>query len=251
MDHGTNRNRVPAGRAITVAALLVAAAAGGCRGLAGTGGAASGGKTAGNGKDARKEESLVKEHKSGEWSPELSSEEKDTLFAVARDTLEWSVNGRKGRFPLEGYKITPKLGEKCATFVTFKNNGRLRGCMGCLEAVEPMYASVHRSAANAARDFRFTFAPIAAPELPEIDIHVSLLSPRREIKGIEEFVIGRHGICLEKAGRSAVFLPEVAVEQKWSKEETLTELSLKAGLDPDAWREGCRFQVYESVGLSK
>ena len=231
--------------------LFAAALLGGCTGPAGKEAPPVREKGPVAAQTEKKEESLVKEHKSGDWSPELSSQERETLFAIAKDTLEWSVSGRKGRFPFDGYTATPKLSEKCATFVTFKNHGRLRGCMGCLEAVEPMYMSVQRSAANAARDFRFAYDPITPAELPNIDIHVSLLSPRRDIKTIDEFVIGRHGICIDKAGRGAVFLPEVAVEQQWTKEETLTQLSLKAGLDPDAWREGCRFQVYESVGLAK
>ena len=96
-----------------------------------------------------KEAEDVNEHRSGKWSPGLSEEEKKTLFSIARDTLELSVKGNSRAFSFNNYTITPKLKEKCATFVTFKNNGRLRGCIGCLEARESMYESVHTSAQNA------------------------------------------------------------------------------------------------------
>ena len=199
----------------------------------------------------RKETPKLKEHRSGDWSPGLTDEELRTLFAIARDTLEWSVRESRGKFAFDKYTLTPKLREKCATFVTFKNKGRLRGCIGCLEAYEPMYLSVHRSASNAAQDPRFVYQPIGLSELPQIEIHVSLLSPRREIRSVDEFKIGAHGICMEKGRDHAVYLPEVAVEQNWTKEETLTSLSEKAGLPGDAWKEGARFLVFSSVVIAE
>jgi AMMECR1 domain-containing protein len=66
------------------------------------------------------------------------------------------------------------------------------------------------------------------------------------VAGPEEIVIGRHGIVLSKGGRKSVFLPQVAPEQGWDRETTLTHLALKAGLGPDAWREGCEFLVFEA-----
>lgn len=201
--------------------------------------------------EPKTEAKKVKEHKSGDWTPGLTDAEKATLFAIARDVLRWSVTGRKGRVDLDGYDLTPKLKADCATFVTFKNKGRLRGCVGCLEAREPMYASVRTSAENAATDSRFRYDPITERELPEIDIHVSLLSPMEPIKSLDEFRIGAHGIVLEKGWNRAVYLPEVAVEQKWTKEQTLSSLSGKAGLRADAWREGAKFKIFSSVVLAE
>ena len=200
---------------------------------------------------AKVEARKVKEHKSGDWTPGLTDEEKATLFAIARDVLEWSVKGRRGKLDMNAYKLTPKLKEDCATFVTFKNRGMLRGCIGCLVAREAMYMSVKTSAENASRDGRFRLNPITEKELPQIDIHVSLLSPMEPIESLDEFKIGAHGIVIEKGGRGAVYLPEVAVEQKWNKDQTLSHLSRKAGLAPDAWREGAGFKVFSSVVLSE
>ncbi len=195
----------------------------------------------------------MKEHQSGTWTPGLSDAEKKTLFAIARDTLDWCVNrsavGAREAFPIESYPLTPKLKVKTATFVTLKIKGDLRGCIGSLAPVEALYQSVHHNAINAAlEDPRF---PSVRPtELPRIEIDVSILSPIREIATLDEFQLGQMGIILEKGMRRAVYLPEVALEQGWSKEATLSSLSRKAGLPPDAWKKDARFQVFESVVLS-
>jgi len=192
----------------------------------------------------------MNEHRSGEWTPGLSADEKATLFAVAEDTLEWCVRGGPEPFSWDGYELTDKLREKTATFVTLKIRGGLRGCIGSLAPVAPLAESVHDNTVNAAlRDFRFH--RVAPGELGQIEIHISILSPIREIASLDEFRIGEHGIILEKGRYRAVYLPEVAAEQSWDKEETLSSLSRKAGLPPDAWREGARFKVFSSVVLSK
>ena len=191
----------------------------------------------------------ISEHRSGAWTPGLTDEEKATLFAIAKDTLAWCVNKKKGPFPIESYTITPKLKAHTATFVTLKIRGDLRGCIGSLAPVEPLYLSVHHNAVNAAmHDPRFS--PVQSAELPDITVDVSILSPIRDIPNLDAFKLGQHGIILGKGAARAVFLPEVATEQGWTKEETLAYLSQKAGLSADAWREGAQFQVFESVVLT-
>lgn len=191
----------------------------------------------------------IEEHRSGTWTPGLDEAEKQTLFAIAADTLKWCVAGRKGRFDMGKYKLTPKLEADFATFVTLKISGELRGCIGSLAPSEPLYLSVHHNAVNAAEnDYRFR--PVAANELACITIDVSILSPIREIPSIDDFKLGQQGIILAKGASRAVFLPEVALEQKWTKEDTLMHLSLKAGLDRNAWKSGARFSVFESAVLS-
>ena len=192
----------------------------------------------------------VKEHRSGEWTPGLSDDERRVLFAIARDTLDWCVRGRKGTFTFEKYTLTPRLKADMGTFVTLKIRGRLRGCIGTLVAVEPLYQSVHHNAVNASlRDPRFS--PVRLDELPKLEVDVSILSAMRPIPSLKEFKIGQHGILMEKGMAGAVYLPEVAVEQGWGVEETLSSLSMKAGLAPDAWRDGAQFKVFESVVLSE
>jgi len=189
------------------------------------------------------------EHCSGTWNPGLSEKEKNTLFLIAHDTLKWCVNNEGGKFGVEKYEITPKLKIPTATFVTLKIKGELRGCIGSLAPSEPLYLSVHHNAVNAAlHDYRFN--PVSKTELPAISVDVSILSPIRDIPSLDEFKLGQQGIILGKGMARSVFLPEVALEQKWTKEETLTHLARKAGLEGDAWRKGAKFQVFESAVLS-
>lgn len=196
----------------------------------------------------------VKEHKSGDWSPGLTEQEKETLFSIAEDTLVWCVKERgKTRFSFEKYKITQKLKAPTHSFVTLKIGSELRGCIGSLPPMpaQEMYLSVHEHTIHSAlRDPRFE--AVAPQELGKITIHVSLLSPVKDIASADEFKVGEHGIIVEKGGRHGVFLPEVAVEQKWSRDETLTYLCVhKAGLPADAWKKGAKLKVFTSVGLSK
>jgi AmmeMemoRadiSam system protein A len=188
--------------------------------------------------------------RSGDWTPGLGEKEKETLFAIAEDTLAWCVTGRKGEFSYAKYDITDKLKVKTATFVTLKIHGNLRGCIGSLTPVQPLYESVHDNAINAAlNDYRFR--PVTPMELPRLNVHVSILSPIVDIASLDQFKIGEHGIIMEKGRYRAVYLPEVAVEQRWTKEETLSSLSEKAGAPSDAWRTGARFKVFSSVVLAK
>jgi len=204
--------------------------------------------------ETKEEHMKIIEHASGAWNPGLSEEEKSAIFAIAAQTLEWCVGEKdgkfpSGKFPMDRFKITPKLKIDTATFVTLKIKGELRGCIGSLAPSEPLYLSVHHNAINAAmHDYRFS--PVGKAELPLLEVDVSILSPIREIPSPDDFKLGQQGIILEKDRRRAVFLPEVAIEQKWTKEQTLTHLALKAGLEPDAWRKGARFYVFESVVLS-
>lgn len=194
----------------------------------------------------------MKEHKSGSWTPGLTEEEKETLFAIATDTIEWCVRGEENKVSMDKYKITAKLKEPTHSFVTLKSGGMLRGCIGSLPPwpAEPMHRSIHNNAISAAtKDWRFS--PVRPAELPKLEIHISLLSPVSDIASPSEFKTGEHGIIIEKGGRRAVYLPEVAPEQGWTREETLESLCQKAGLPPDAWREGAKFKVFTSVVIEK
>ncbi len=197
-----------------------------------------------------KKEKVVMEKQSGDWSPELSEAEEETLFEIANDTLAWCVLGHYGTFDFDKYSITDKLKIKRATFVTLKINGQLRGCIGSLTPISPLYHSVHENAANAAmRDPRFT--PVTNNELPYLQIQVSVLSPITPIPNLEKFQLGKQGIILTKGSHSAVFLPEVATEQGWNLEQMMTALSQKAGLPPDGWKSGASFEVFTSVAIGE
>ena len=134
-------------------------------------------------------------------------------------------------------------------FVTLKKHGSLRGCIGFIEARMPLWQAIARGAVSAAlRDSRFS--PVRPDELAALDLEVSVLGPLAPIPSWQAFRPGRDGIVLQKDGRQSLFLPEVATEQGWSREDTLHHLSLKAGLPGDAWREGARFEVFSTRALT-
>jgi AmmeMemoRadiSam system protein A len=191
----------------------------------------------------------ITERASGRWSPELTDGERQTLFAIALETLAWCVDGGGGgTFDMGRYELTERLKAPMATFVTLNEGGMLRGCIGSLAAVAPLFQSIHDNAVQAAlHDPRFP--AVTMRELPMLEVHLSLLSPIKPISGVEAFRLGEHGIILTKGYARSVYLPEVAVEQGWSLEETLCSLSQKAGLAADGWREGATFEVFSSVVL--
>lgn len=172
----------------------------------------------------------------------LDDAERHKLLALARHTLE--AHFRTGLPPLPR-PASPELRRFGGAFVTWRRKGELRGCIGRLQEQAPLALTVARMALHAAlADPRFP--PVAAGELPGLTVEVSVLSPLREVAGPEEILAGRDGVVMEKDGRSAVFLPQVAVEQGWDRDELLGQLSLKAGLPKDAWRRGARFRTFRA-----
>jgi len=138
------------------------------------------------------------------------------------------------------------LNEPSGAFVTLKRDGHLRGCVGYISPRKPLVEAVLENGVNAARNDR-RFRPVSADELGDLEVEVSVLSPPRPIDSYDEFVVGEHGVILHKGGRQAVFLPEVAGEQGWTREDTLSHLARKAGLIGDGWREGASFEVFTST----
>ena len=165
------------------------------------------------------------------------------LLRFARRTIDLYL--RAGVTPLaRGYP--PVLARRQGAFVTLETGGhRLRGCIGHIPGDTPLAVTVGRMAVQAAfHDPRFP--PLRADELPKVTIEISVLTPPRPVSGPEAIVPGRDGVILSKDGRSAVFLPQVATEQGWTRDEMLTHLSLKAGLPPDAWRRGASFRTFQA-----
>jgi AmmeMemoRadiSam system protein B/AmmeMemoRadiSam system protein A len=175
--------------------------------------------------------------KSAAGEATLTSAEKATLLRLARDTVEGYVKDRKAPDPRGGpYAITPALREHRGAFVTLKAHGKLRGCVGYIQPIEPLYEAVQQNAINAAtRDSRFR--PVKSDELSTIEIDISVLTPPAPVSSYQDIVPGRHGIILKKGSHQAVFLPQVASEQGWDLPQTLRHLSLKAGLSGDDWRD--------------
>ncbi len=164
----------------------------------------------------------------------LTAEEKRELFRIAHQSIEAEV---KGRDAPKLKPLTPRLAELRGVFVTLKESGNLRGCIGYIEGIRPLYKAVAEMAVAAATgDPRFP--PVTTRELPELEYEISVLTPKRQIDSSEEFIVGKHGIIVQRGGRSGVFLPQVAAEEGWGREETLSYLCLhKAGLPANAWKD--------------
>lgn len=162
----------------------------------------------------------------------LTAEEKEALLRIARESI---------RAELEG-KTLPKTGEQGAleekrgAFVSLKKRGRLRGCIGFIEARKPLARTVEEMAVAAAfQDPRFS--PLRREELKDLHLEISVLTPLHRIDDVSEIEVGTHGLYIRKGGRSGLLLPQVATEWRWDRDTFLRETCCKAGLAPDAWRD--------------
>jgi len=164
----------------------------------------------------------------------LTEEEKEKLHEIARTVIRSKVLGE----PIPEFHITsPRLKEPRGVFVTIKKHGQLRGCIGYVRAIKPLWQAVADMAEAAAfQDPRFP--PVRVDELGELEIEISVLTPLREIKDPEEIEVGKHGIMIERPPYySGLLLPQVATEYGWDRETFLEQTCIKAGLPPNAWRD--------------
>ncbi len=164
----------------------------------------------------------------------LSKEERQKLLAIARNSIQtYLKTGEK----LELTEADPLLLKEMGAFVTLHKHGELRGCIGNLIGQQPLYLTVRDMAVEAATgDPRFP--PVTLEELKDIEIEISALSPLKRIESADEIKMGIHGVLLRRGFNSGVFLPQVATETGWSKEEFLSNLcSHKAGLPALAWKD--------------
>lgn len=179
----------------------------------------------------------------------INNEEKKILLEEARESISARLEKRAPRFREAG---SPLFLQKRGLFVTLHDGeGSLRGCIGHIQGYTPLRESVRELALSSAfRDPRFP--PVESDELPGLEIEISVLSPLKEVPSPMDFMPGRDGVMIEKGTASAVFLPQVAVEQGWDREQTLDRLCLKAGLPPGAWRyEKMKFFIFQAGVFSE
>jgi|GEM_PF-880117 len=166
----------------------------------------------------------------------ISEDDRSLLLKIARETVDkWVREGKMAEFQVGADR--PILRAPGAAFVTLRENGRLRGCIGHTMAQEPLWMCVRDVAmAAATQDPRFN--PVSPVELGEIHIEVSVLTPLERLPNADPLVMGRDGVVIKRGFRTGVFLPQVATETGWDKTTFLAELcSQKAGLPPDCWKD--------------
>lgn len=173
----------------------------------------------------------------------FSDDEKKTLKGIAFQSIKDSLDGKSFAQQTICSSI---LNSKCGAFVSLHKFGRLRGCIGHFGEDYPLHEIVAKMAYAAAfEDPRFM--PVTSDELADIDIEISVLTPMRRIQSIDEFHLHRHGIYIKKGFRSGTFLPQVADEVNWTKEEFLGHCAQdKAGIGWDGWRDA-ELYVYEAI----
>ena len=184
----------------------------------------------------------------GEGNAVLSADDRAYLLRVARASMEKAVrNGMRRGAGIDVSDAPKSTRAKMGAFVTLndKATGALRGCIGEIMPMRPLVEAVAARAVDSALgDPRFS--PVSERELANLRVEVSALTPPRPVESWRDIVLGRDGMTLEKNGCFAVFLPQVAPEQAWDLPTTLSYLSQKAGLSPDAWRSGAKFETFQA-----
>ena len=164
---------------------------------------------------------------------ELTNDEKEILVNAARQSI-LSAFGEAEK-PEINYTAYPILKQQMGAFVTLKIDEELRGCIGFIIAISPLFDTVWESARAAAfNDPRFQ--ELTREEFKKIKIEISVLSTFEPIKSYDEIEIGKHGLLLDEGGRG-VLLPQVATENNYTREQFLTALCHKAGLYGEYWKE--------------
>ena len=173
----------------------------------------------------------------------LNDEEKRILKDIALTSIKDSLDRKR---IVETTTLTATLKQKCGAFVSLHKQGRLRGCIGHFGEDVPLHEIVAEMARAAAfEDPRFM--PVTKDELDDIDIEISVLTPMRRIQSLDEFQLHKHGIYIKKGYRSGTFLPQVADEVNWTKEEFVGHCAQdKAGIGWDGWKDA-ELYVYEAI----
>ncbi len=196
-------------------------------------------------KDPGQGENPQGEEKTMGETAQLTESEKATLLRIARAALESAVKGG-GRPDMSDFEITPALEQKRGAFVTLKTSGKLRGCIGYVAPIKPLWEAVVENAANAAlSDPRFN--AVRESELAGIDIEISAMTPLETITDPEIVEVGKHGIMVTRGMYRGLLLPQVATEYGWGREEFLNHTCRKAGLPETAWKEaGTQIEVFSA-----
>ena len=178
----------------------------------------------------------------------LSDEEKRILKDIAYESIKDSLDGKPIAVANNSslFTLHSSLKQKCGAFVSLHKHGQLRGCIGHFGEDVPLYEVVAKMARAAAfEDPRFQ--PLTRAEFEGIDIEISVLTPMRRIQSLDEFQLHRHGIYIRKGSRRGTFLPQVADQVNWTKEEFVGHCSQdKAGLGWEGWRDA-ELYVYEAI----
>jgi AmmeMemoRadiSam system protein B/AmmeMemoRadiSam system protein A len=174
---------------------------------------------------------------------DLTEAQRETLLGLARSTLETYLEEQS--VP-DHDVVDPALNRRSGAFVTLRQQGELRGCIGRTTADLPLFEAVQQLSIEAATEDP-RFSALSREELGDVTIEVSVLSPLRRLTDLGHVEIGTHGLMIFKDGRKGLLLPQVPVEQGWDRQTYLHNLCLKAGLSEGCWRDGAALYAFTAV----
>lgn len=180
----------------------------------------------------------------------LNQDQRSQLLRIAREAIAAVLDGRRLELSPESFDET--LCRPAGAFVTLTGqDDDLRGCIGSIHPVAPLFRAVHESAVNAAfRDPRFH--PLRKEELPDIHIEISVMGPIEPVSNVDEIVVGRDGLIVSRGRNAGLLLPQVATEYGWDRDTFLRQTCVKAGLPPDSWRlPDCRIERFAAEVFSE
>jgi AmmeMemoRadiSam system protein A len=175
----------------------------------------------------------------------LTQSQRTQLLSIARRSIEAILDGR--RPDVDAAALDPELTRPSGAFVSLHTtDGDLRGCIGSIQAVAPLFQAIASNAVNAAfRDPRFV--PVKREDLSNLHIEISVMSPIERVQDVAEIEVGRHGLIVSRGSRAGLLLPQVATEYGWDRETFLRQTCAKAGLPPDFWRSPeCRIECFSA-----
>jgi AmmeMemoRadiSam system protein B/AmmeMemoRadiSam system protein A len=181
--------------------------------------------------------------KNPESSSRLSAGVQKELLHLARSAINHFIKEKR----VVDYRTqNTDLLTKKGAFVTLKKKGSLRGCIGFIEPVFPLYKTVIRAAIYAAcQDQRFP--PVTAEELKDLEIEISILTVPERVHDPLLIEVGKHGLIISQGDHKGILLPQVPVENNWSRKEFLERACMKAGLPRDAWTSGADIYIFEAL----
>jgi len=167
----------------------------------------------------------------------LSPHDRADLLDIAKRSVETAVKQHKlYDLPGGGAAGPESFRQARGAFVTLKEHGELRGCIGYITPVKSLVETVRDVAAFAAVEDR-RFQPVSQGELGLLEYEISVLSPLRRVTDVKQIKVGRDGLLIKKGGSEGVLLPQVPTEQRWDRATFLQQVCLKAGLPPSAWQD--------------
>lgn len=169
---------------------------------------------------------------------EYSDSEREVLLKLAHESINKALRAEE----MDATPPSPHLAELRGAFTTLHLHGKLRGCIGYVVALHPLYQTVAETARAAAFDDP-RFDPVTAEEAALLKVEISVLAPLKPIRP-DDVIVGKHGLVVTMGCHRGLLLPQVPVEWTWDRETFLSQACLKAGLPPLAWQQGAELQSF-------